>query len=117
MNETVQLIATLQRMWRAEGEGSELGLWWIAEDVRQAFPGIDDATVRSITTRALRPMLEHGELHAGALGADGSFVPWTGSAEEQLRRIDSAWKDLGRPPSVGDVCWFVARRGAIRESR
>lgn len=34
------------------------------------------------------------------------FVPWEGSYESWLERIESGWREFGSSLSIGDVCWF-----------
>lgn len=101
--------ADLQRRWVAEGRKNDLGLWWMARDVRQSLgPRASEDDVRARTLDLLRPLLDAGELRAAGLLPGGKFAEWKGSVEEQLHRIDSDWRALERKPSLGDVVWFIA---------
>jgi hypothetical protein len=97
--------------WVAEGSESDLGLWWLADDVRELLGA--DATeeeVRATTLRALRPLMESGQLQAVNLLEGGKFEPWPGDVAQQLERIEKAWRATVEP-NIGDVVWFIGNRG------
>ncbi len=102
-----QQIRDLQQRWVREASTSDLGLWWIADDVRALMPCACEETVIHETLEVLRPLLEEGALRAVDLLADGIFKPWPGTADEQLKKIESEWRALGSEPNIGDVVWFV----------
>lgn len=99
-----------RKRWAEAGAGSDVGLWWIADDVRQRRPDASEEEIRIETLRALRPLLSTGALRAVNLLPGGAFQPWSGSVDEQLARIDAQWAALGRPPDIGDIVWFVGFR-------
>lgn len=101
-------LTDLQRQWVKDGRGNDLGLWWMARDVRQKLgPRASEDDVRARTLDLLEPLLEAGEFRAASLLPGGRFAEWKGNVEEQLHRIDSDWRGLGRQPSLGDVVWFI----------
>jgi hypothetical protein len=105
-----QDVESVQRGWVRDAMNSDLGLWWLAADIRELRPGAPEDEVRTETLRALRPLLVSGTLRAVHLLPGGAFEPWEGSAEEQLARIDAEWAALGRPPDLGDIVWFIGAR-------
>jgi hypothetical protein len=99
-----------RKRWAETCKSSDVGLWWIADDVRQLRPGASEEEIRFETLSALRPLLTQGALRAARLLPGGAYQPWTGSVEEQLARIDAEWVELGRPPDIGDIVWFIGAR-------
>lgn len=102
-------IEEAQCGWARKCVGNELGLWWAARDVRERLPGASEEEIRRETLAALRPLLRDGTLRAADAFPNGAFRPWRGSVEEQLARIDSEWRKLGRRPTIGDIVWFIGR--------
>jgi hypothetical protein len=93
--------------WAKAAADSDIGLWWIADDIRQLQPGASEEEVRRETLRALRPLLSQGLLRAVNLLPGGTYQAWDGSVDGQLARIELEWARLGRPPDIGDVVWFI----------
>lgn len=101
---------TIRKRWVTEGSESDLGLWWLADDLREILR--DDATeeeVRAATLEALRPLLESGKLRAVTLLEGGKFEVWAGDIDQQLASIDEGWRTVGKP-NIGDVVWFIGER-------
>lgn len=105
-----QKVEAAQRGWVRDARSSDLGLWWLAADIRELWPGIPESEVRLETLRALRPLLDSGALRAVHLFPGGKFKAWDGSVEEQLARMDAEWTALGRAPDLGDIVWFIGPR-------
>jgi hypothetical protein len=103
-------LVDAQRRWVETCVGSDVGLWWIADDVRQLRPGASEEEIRLETLRALRPLLSQGTLRAARLLPGGSYQLWGGTVDEQLARINAEWESLGRSPDIGDIVWFVGAR-------
>jgi hypothetical protein len=101
----------VRRRWVVDGSESDLGLWWLADDVRELL-GADasEAEVRIATLRAVRPLLESGQLRAVNLLEGGKFEPWPGDTAQQIERIAEAWRAVVKP-NIGDVVWFIGSRG------
>ncbi|MGH7966584.1 MAG: hypothetical protein ACRERD_32940 [Candidatus Binatia bacterium] len=109
---TSRKIKRLQRKWIAEGAESDLGLWWPADDVRdQLGPMATEEEVRRETLAALTPLLRSGQLRAVDLEHGGGYTEWLGSPDSHLERINTEWQALGRPPTIGDIVWFIGPRG------
>ena len=111
-------LEEVRMRWVKTGAESDIGLWWIADDVRQLNPGSSEDEIRHDTLRALRPLLSKGLLWAVDLLPGGAYRPWAGTVDEQLARIDSEWARLGRAPDIGDIVWFIGpeRRARGRPS-
>ena len=103
-------VEALRERWVTEATESDLGLWWLADDVRDCLgDGATENEVRSMTLAALRPLLESGRLRAVALQEGGRFEVWTGDVDGQLARIVDGWRSVGKP-TIGDVIWFIGKR-------
>src|SRR4051812_29942096 len=100
-------IEEAKRAWVDESETSDLGLWWIADDVRELMPGASEEEVCRETLRALLPLLRAGTLRAGDMLPTGRFSAWQAPIEEQLARIEAEWIQLGREPIIGEIVWFI----------
>jgi len=101
---------TTRERWVTEGSESDLGLWWLAEDVREVLgDAATEEEVRAATLTALGPLLESGALRAVTLLDGGKFEVWSGDVAEQLARIAEGWKAVGKP-DIGDVVWFIGTR-------
>jgi hypothetical protein len=107
---TDEELESLRVSWSQACAGSDVGLWWVADDVRQLQPRASEEEVRLETLRALRPLLTAGTLRAVSLLPGGAYHAWEGSVDEQLARIDRAWATAGRPPDIGEVVWFIGVR-------
>lgn len=102
---------SIRERWVTEGSESDLGLWWLADDLREVLGNAaTEEEVRSATVRALRPLLESGTLRAVDLLEGGKFEVWSGDVDQQLARIVEGWKTVGKP-DIGDVVWLIGRRG------
>ena len=107
-------IEVLQERWRREAAGSDLGLWWPADDVREILgAGVSEERVRQVTLQTLEPLLRDGSLRACDLTGQANFRSWPGSVDTWLSRIDREWKALGEQPSIGDMVWFVGRSANV----
>ena len=104
----------IRRRWIVEGAESDLGLWWLADDLREALPSASsEEEVRTATLAALRPLLESHALTAVTLSDDGQFEVWPGTVEQVIARIEAGWRDVG-VPDIGDVVWFFGERSTLR---
>jgi hypothetical protein len=103
-------LEKLGEQWVVESAESDLGLWWLADDLRECLG--DEATeeeVLTATLAALRPLLESGRLRAVTLLKGGEFEVWRGEVTQQLSRVAEAWRAVGKP-TIGDVVWFIGER-------
>jgi hypothetical protein len=100
----------LRERWVVESSESDLGLWWLADDLREVLgDGATEAEVRAATLEALRPLLEAGKLRAVTLLEGGKFEVWTGGVDQQLASIAEGWRAVSTP-DIGDVVWFIGER-------
>ena len=100
-------LEIIRAQWLEEASESELGLWWLADDLREVLG--DSATedeVRAATLEAVKPLLESGKLLAVDFLKGGITKPWSGEIDQQLERIAEDWKSVGKP-EIGDVVWFT----------
>jgi hypothetical protein len=103
-------IHTLQDLWVQEASQSDLGLWWLARDVRKVLgPDSSEEEVRRTTIQAIRPLLESGRLRVVDLLEGGRYQVWPGDVASQLSRIELGWREVGIP-DIGDVAWFLGER-------
>jgi hypothetical protein len=97
--------------WLRECADSDVGLWWLADDIREALPAeTPEDAVRHETMRMISRLLETRVVRAVTLETDGGYTAWQGTVDEQLSRIDSEWEALGKPPGIGDIVWFIGPR-------
>jgi len=100
----------IRKRWVKESSESDLGLWWLADDLREVLgDGVPETEVRAATLEALRPLLESGKLRAVRLLEGGKFEVWSGAVDQQLERIAEGWRAVGKP-DIGDVAWFIGKR-------
>lgn len=100
-------LADPSRRWLVEVSDGELGLWWLADDVRALLgPTAGEDEVMDATLRALKPLLEQGLLRACDSMDYGRNIEWPGPVDEILRKIWTAWLAIGRP-KIGDVVCFI----------
>ena len=103
----------IRKRWVREGSESDLGLWWLADDLREVLgPDATEEEVRATTLEALRPLLESGKLRAVTLLEGGTFEVWTGDVDQQLANIAEGWRAVGKP-DIGDVVWFIGRTNLV----
>jgi hypothetical protein len=62
---------------------------------------------RELVLAVVRELLDLG-VSAGDLTASDEhpFIPWSGSVDEVMARIEQGIADLGRLPKSSEVCWF-----------
>lgn len=75
---------------------------WIVRSVVGASTGAD---VLGVSVDLIRTVLTEGLMEAGDV-TDGGFFGWDLSPEESVKRIEEAWRQLGRSPILGEVCWL-----------
>lgn len=102
---------SVQVRWVKEAEESDLGLWWLADDVRESLESeASESAVCERTLVLLEPLLKSGQLRAVDLLQEGLFREWDGEVAEHLVRIGQDWKRLGRRPRIGDIVTFIGPR-------
>jgi hypothetical protein len=75
---------------------------------------LEPAQVRASVLRVAAKLLQCENVIAGQFEGlpgtehkDWRFVVWSEDPEQVLKRIDEEWRSLGRPPNIGDICWFA----------
>ena len=104
-------LEELTAEWVNEANESDLGLWWLADDLRDAIgPSASEEAICSTCIELLRPLLASGQLRAVDLLEGGKIEVWPPDTESSLERIRREWLKLGRKPTLGDVVWFIGTR-------
>jgi hypothetical protein len=89
-----------------------VGLWSIIWAVNGGGYSIHEVLpewVREKTMRIVQDLLESGFVEVGNFEAGGfKFQPMLSSTQEMIDFIQREWDELGKPPTIGDVCWFQA---------
>ena len=101
---------SIREQWALIAAESDMGLWWLANDLRDALGDEPtEAEVRAATLEAVKPLLKSGQLRAVTMFEGGTFKVWPGTVKQQLSRIRAEWELVGTP-TIGDVVWFVGER-------
>jgi len=89
-----------------------LGLWsiiWTVNGGGYSKNAILPEWVRQKTIEIVKDLLAQGLVEVGNFEAESfEFQPLLLSTEETIKYIQREWDELGRPPTIGDVCWFRA---------
>lgn len=102
--------------WIHQCEESDVGLWWIADDLREANPTVSDENdVRQPAVPMIRTLLATEQVRAATLLPEGKYALWEGNIDDQVTRIDHEWAALGRSPNIGDIVWFVGPRDPAKQ--
>jgi len=105
-------LSELQHEWVRSAQESDLGLWWLAADVREELgPSATDEIVRRRALELLEPLLRIGALEAVDLLPGGRFVRWEGEVSSQVEKIDKAWRSIRRDPKIGEIVFLSGREG------
>ncbi len=85
--------------------------WLMASAVASVarFTGGADTpqAIRELSKVIIREFVVRGLMRIGDVTRTG-FVPWEGTLDEMIERIDRTWRTLPREPTLGDVCWLDA---------
>lgn len=86
---------------------SYIRFWWLTGAAQELDEKKDSEGLRSQTLGLVRMMLARN-VRAGHLGeTGGEFVAWPDQDPEAVvHRIEAEWDELGRDPTVNDICWF-----------
>lgn len=76
---------------------------WVAKSVGGAST---DEEVLAISLNLIQAAVEQGLMEVGDV-TDGGFIPWDLPPLDAVRRVEGAWRDLGRLPNLGEVCWLA----------
>ena len=91
-----------------------VGLWQLVKRAFRVLGSADEAEIMVTSMAITRDLLSHG-LVVGELTESGGFSAWKDQAPDAVvRRIEAEWKTLGRPPNIGDVCWFHRHTGHVK---
>ena len=83
--------------------------WVMATDVAWVAKSTGGAAgedlIRTLSVRLIRRVLEDGMMEIGDV-TDGGFFEWNLPIDEAAELVDRKWRELGRSPNLGDVCWL-----------
>jgi hypothetical protein len=96
----------LERMILEELTDDYLGMWEVAQLVRDELGTEDAIEVREYALGVLETMLMHGLIRPGLARSDGRFDAWELDPGRAALRISDEWKRLGRMPTLGDIAWL-----------
>jgi hypothetical protein len=83
-----------------------VGLWSIVHDVKiQCGDGPD---LQENTLSIIRKLLTENEVVAGRFH-NHDFVRWHDPVDEVLQKIATAWQQIGRDPTIGEIAWFTSK--------
>jgi len=105
----LQPLEQLKEHLLAQCHDDEVGLWFIIKGVRRDLHVEDPDEVRRLTLKLVRDLLARGDVVAGYYPPVGSgipagrIVPWTGTIDEILARINKEWDELGREPNIAEI--------------
>jgi hypothetical protein len=77
-----------------------VGLWVVADFVRESLQTPTAEEVRQTAIQLLRPLVDGGYMEAGTLTSTG-FEAWRDQGTA-VDRIDGLWKRIGRDPNLAD---------------
>ena len=87
------------------------GLWLVVRTIsKDAYP-LDAMPdwVRQQALKVIKDLLQTELVEVGNFEAESfKFQPLLLSAEETISYIQREWDELGRAPTIGDICWFRA---------
>lgn len=69
--------------------------------------GAEGTELEERTLDLIDSLLRKGLMDVGMVYPEEGFVSWGVSPRETRQRIEAALRDLGRPPSLGDICWLA----------
>jgi hypothetical protein len=114
----LQDLDVTEREVLVEGLDDWIGLWRFAAAAREAAPRASVDEIRHLAMRSVRKLVNRGYLRPGRLVQNSpGFEVWELSPSEALDRIDREWRDLGRDPSIPDICWFTTTEAGDRAAR
>ncbi len=84
-----------------------VGLWSVLWEIKKEYPSKTAAEQQTLTIEVAKALLDKGCL-VGDLYEDKGFQPWSVPPREAILRIQTAWENLGREPTLGDIAWFTS---------
>ena len=104
-----QIMEEIGKVFAEEVRTDCVGLWTVLWEVKQRLPALCPEEARARVLAIVREAIERGTVVPGAF-VEMRFVPWEGSPNEAVERIEREWLVLlGTEPNIGDVVLFVAR--------
>lgn len=77
----------------------------VMEEVKKSNDGEDELEQKTLDL--IESLQTKGLMEVGTVHREKGFVSWGVSPPETRERIKVALDGLGRPPSLGDVCWLA----------
>ncbi|MBO7486734.1 MAG: hypothetical protein J6T84_11815 [Spirochaetaceae bacterium] len=103
-------LINLQNEWVKTSIDSEMGLWWLANDVREIIGNLPEQEICSLTLNLIKPLLIEKKLLPITLNNDGTYKVWSEEPSRVIEKIRNQWLSLGRKPTIDDIVWFIGSR-------
>ena len=88
-----------------ECDDDYIGLWRVPSEL--AENNVPHELLLEKTLEVLQFLATNRSIVFGNPG-DTAFIPWDLSTDVAIDRIAVEWKELGRPPDIGEIVWFTA---------
>ena len=100
------LLSEIQKAILIEGVWDVVGLWEVIRFVQRETDAPDGDALREECLRQIRPLLMEGYVEIGEADAKGGFESWRLAVEDALHVADEEWRQLGRDPIMGELCYL-----------
>lgn len=111
---TQDILGEIRRAFIEETQSDVVGLWLIAQWVKDDLPSLDTVAARRATLHIIREALLQERVVPGEFVDQDEdilvFLQWALPVDETVARIEQEWTALGRDLNPGDVVWFVDAR-------
>jgi hypothetical protein len=108
---TQDILGEIRRAFIEEAQSDVIGLWLIAQWVKDDLPSLDTIAARKATLDIIREALLQQRVVPGEFVDQDEhtlvFLQWGLPVDETVTRIEREWTALGRDLNPGDVVWFV----------
>lgn len=105
MTSRLAVAASVAIAIHRELEDDYVGLWEVPWHVRRAIPQPGANDVRDISAAVLEALVGRDAALGTLDETTGRFYPWDSDAA--VAAAMSAWRELGRDPSIGEVGWLA----------
>lgn len=84
-----------------------IGLWEVFADARWDVEANEGKTTQAVTLDLVGRMLSRGFRAGYMADNERGFEAWPDqNPNSVIRRIEAEWNELGRDPTISDICWF-----------
>lgn len=108
---TQDILGAIRAALIQEAQSDVVGLWLIAQWVKDDLPSLDVMAARKATLEVIREALMLQRVVPGDFVDHDEdtlvFSQWGLPVGDTVARIEREWIALGREPNPGEVVWFV----------